>query len=100
MGYELRIIRPEQATPITLSEWLGVVETDAEMQREGVANAETAAGTVRYENPGLVKWKNTWFDFRRGKIFVKNPNAEDILKMKQLAAKLNAKVTGDEGEEY
>ena len=100
MGYELQITRDESAEPITLAEWPGVVEADPDMRRESAAEAPTSSGTVRYENTGLAQWNRTWFDFRRGRIFVKNPSKEAIAKMKQLATLLDAKVFGDEGEEY
>jgi hypothetical protein len=100
MGYELRIARAEPAAPITLDEWLAIVDADPQMQLEGAAEALTSSGTLRYESPGLAKCNSTWFDFRRGRIFVKNPSKDDIAKMKQLANLLNSKVLGDEGEEY
>jgi hypothetical protein len=100
MGYELRITRAEPAGPITLDEWLAIVDADPQMQREGAAESSASSGIIRYESPGLAKWNSTWFDFRRGRIFVKNPSEDDITKMKQLAHLLNSIVVGDEGEEY
>ncbi len=41
-----------------------------------------------------------WFDFRDGCISVKNPDEKILRKMHQIASQLDAKVLGDEGEEY
>ena len=115
MGYDVHITRAADWTdaegaPITLDEWLAVVHADPDMRLDGVAEASTPGGTVRYENNGLAVWTKysghevngnmAWFDYRRGRIVVKNPDEEIRAKMKQLAARLGAKVVGDEGEEY
>jgi hypothetical protein len=75
------------------------------MRLTGTAEAKTPDAVLRYENPGLAIWtkaphSGTWFDYRRGRIVVKNPDPEILAKMKQIAGKLRAKVIGDEGEEY
>jgi hypothetical protein len=46
------------------------------------------------------KPKTPWFDYRRGKIVVKNPDPETLMKMWQIAQALSANVQGDEGEIY
>jgi hypothetical protein len=86
------------------------VAADPEMRLDGFAEASTFEGTLRYDNKGLAVWTKysghnvngnmAWFDYRRGLVVVKNPDEEIRTKMKQLAAKLGAKVVGDEGEEY
>ena len=115
MGYDVHITRASdwteaESVPITLDDWLALVEADAEMRLDGYAAASTPEGTLRYENKGLVVWtkysrhdvngNRAWFDYRRGRVVVKNPDEEILAKMKQLAAKLGANVVGDEGEEY
>ncbi|MEO9593743.1 hypothetical protein, partial [Rhodopirellula bahusiensis] len=66
--------------------------------------------TLRTENEGLAVWteypgnedggNQAWFDFRHHAIVVKNPDQDILTKMLEIAARLNAKVIGDEGEEY
>ena len=40
------------------------------------------------------------FDHTEGRITVKNPDAEIIDKMRRIASALDARVVGDDGEEY
>ena len=115
MGYDVHITRASdwtesESAPITLDEWLTVVQTDPDMRLDGFAEAGTPEGMLRYENKGMAVWTKysghevngnmAWFDYRGGRIVVKNPDEEIRAKMKQLATKLSAKVVGDEGEEY
>ncbi|HUO10437.1 MAG TPA: hypothetical protein VM008_19175 [Phycisphaerae bacterium] len=111
MGYDLRITRKHHETevpPISLDEWIALVDADPELRLDGRAQVQAPDGSIiSYENPGLAIWTpngvphaGNWFDYRRGRIVVKNPDENTIAKMKQLAAKLQAKVIGDEGEEY
>jgi hypothetical protein len=110
MGYDVHITRASEwseseSSPISLEEWIALVAGDAEMRLTGVAEANTPDAVLRYENPGLAIWTRAphggiWFDYRRGRIVVKNPDPEILAKMKQIAEKLRAKVIGDEGEEY
>ena len=115
MGYDVHITRAahwseSESAPITLDEWLAVVNSDPEMRLDGVAHVATPSGTLRYTNPGLAVWTaysehgvdgtKVWFDHRLGMIVVKGPNEEIVGKMKRLAARLSARVFGDEGEEY
>jgi hypothetical protein len=86
------------------------VNSDPEMRLDGVAEVATPSGTLRYTNPGLAVWTAysehgvdgtmVWFDYRSGRIVVKGPNEEIVEKMKRLAARLNARVFGDDDEEY
>lgn len=117
MGYELHIVRNdacwrEQAGGgISLTEWSSLVADDETMRMEAVAEIELPDGTLlRYENEGLAVWsecvgnerggKQRWFDFRHNAIVVKHPDRDVLAKMLDIAAKLDAKVVGDEGEEY
>ena len=111
MGYDVHITRTEdwlesESAPITLEEWLGYIERDAEMAL--VRRAE--APGVTYESEGLAIWmgysKNqeggtqAWFDFRKGRVVVKNPDRELLRKMHAVASAFNARVQGAEGELY
>jgi len=87
MGYDIHITRgashhDSESAPITLDEWLGLVNSDPEMRLDGVAEATVRGGVVRYTNAGLAVWtayskhglkgNMAWFDHRRGQIIVKN----------------------------
>lgn len=57
------------------------------------------------EAPGLAVWSDCpggpcWFDYRGGRIVVKNPDDVVMTKMQQIAAHLGARVQGEEGEYY
>jgi len=41
-----------------------------------------------------------WFDWYLGRIVVKNPDAEIVGEMKQIANHFGAHIVGDDGEEY
>lgn len=72
----------------------------------GVAETDTPDGTLRYENRGLALWyrhpsgEKVWFDFRHGRVVVKNPDEPTIEKMLGVARGLGAHVVGDDGETY
>ena len=114
MGYDFHISRAaewseSESKPISLSEWKEYVASDPEF-RFDTAEATTPKGeTIRYVNEGLARWtprdgleegRMGWFDYRRGRIVVKNADQKTIEKMKQIAAFFEARVFGDEGEEY
>src|SRR6185369_2778601 len=98
------------SVPITMDEWTRYVSTDREMRLDGFAEVKSPDGkAIRYDNPGLTIWTAyskqgssgpAYFDFRNAAIVVKDPDAEILEKMKQIAVQLNANVIGDEGELY
>ncbi|MBZ5685415.1 MAG: hypothetical protein LAP86_10290 [Acidobacteriia bacterium] len=110
MGYDVHITRKIANGPeISLAEWTEYVKSDPEMRLDGFAQAANLKTdeTIRYENAGVALWTaysqkpNTpWFDYRRGKIVVKNLDPEILAKMWQIAQALSANVQGDEGEIY
>lgn len=112
MGYDLHITRRPrwfagEGQGISEAEWRAVVESDAEMRLTGSAEHELPGGGVlAYTNPGLAEWTGhpdeevVWFDYRRGNIVVKDPDDLTVVKMKELARRLNASVQGDDGESY
>jgi hypothetical protein len=61
---------------------------------------------LRYENPGLCRWRRhptgerIWLDLRHGDVVVKNPDEATIAKLLMVARALNARVQGDDGEIY
>jgi len=112
MGYDLHITRADNwfesdEKPISLTEWKDIINKDQSLRMDGVAETVLPDGTtMRYENDGLTIWlsgtddEHYYFDFRNGEIVLKNPDDYVIEKMKELAIKLNARVIGDDGEEY
>ena len=52
----------------------------------------------------FILWKkkefNVWLSYNKGKISSNYIEDDGISKLKEIAQKLNAKVVGDEGEEY
>jgi hypothetical protein len=94
-----------EASPIAESAWNQLVASDPDLEMTGVAEAETPDGVLRYENRGLAVWRHpsgekVWFDFRRGRVVVKNPDEATIEKMVAVARRLGARVVGDDGETY
>jgi hypothetical protein len=86
-----------------------VVQADPEMRLDGFAEATTSDGeTIRIESEGLSVWtaysghmkdgNMAWFDFRSGRVVVKNPDEEIRRKMYQIAQRLHGRIQGDEGE--
>ncbi|PJC66484.1 hypothetical protein CO018_01630 [Candidatus Beckwithbacteria bacterium CG_4_9_14_0_2_um_filter_47_11] len=56
------------------------------------------------KNSLIARWKNkdkiVWLVFRKGGITISRPDEEIIVKAKEIAVKLGAKVQGDELEIY
>lgn len=102
MGYYLYITRrknhfDEEGPSITDGEWQSLVEADPELSFSNDSNGPLFAtwnGDCKYPDP--------WFDYseRYGCIDTKNPDEKIIAKMLEIAARLNAKVQGDDGEIY
>ena len=112
MGYDVHITRKkewsdEDGPRITESEWKGYVASDPEMIVTGVAEHTNPQGeTIRITQPLLTEWRQhsscspVWFSYFEGSLTVKNPDEECLAKMRRVAAKLQARVQGDEGEFY
>lgn len=116
MGYDVHITRrgnwfDKNGSGIGIDEWKALVLSDPDMRLEGHASGVVGGGSIlRMESEGLAGWtayaeaassKNmVWFHFRRGNVIVKNPDGASLVKMWQLARKLDAKVQGDECEVY
>ena len=106
MGYDLQITRKpsqfDKSPDITLDEWLEVVENDPEL---------TWSALNRKTSPYMADWSGSgkypcWLDYSLASaystscLYSKNPTDEMIDKMVQIAKLLNAKVLGEEDEEY
>jgi hypothetical protein len=99
MGYDLHITRREywiddDGPSIALQEWQNYVAGDPDISTDA-------------ENPGPENYIVTlqsdrwplWWD-KRGEVFTKNPDDRLIAKMVAIAAKLDARVLGDDEEIY
>jgi hypothetical protein len=112
MGYDVHITRKkdwfdEDGPPITEDEWRAYVASDLEMIISGVAEHTNPQGeSIRLTHPLLTEWRRhssgsvVWFSYFEGNLTVKNPDDECIAKMRRVAARLQARVQGDEGEIY
>jgi hypothetical protein len=115
MGYDIHITRAEdwcdsETTPISLGEWTAYVTSDPEMRLDNSAEVEVDEHVLQHENAGIAVWTAftghgaggnlAWFSYSEGQIQVKNPDREILGKMLQIARRLDAKVQGDDGEEY
>ncbi len=116
MGYDFHITRAadwteSESAPILLDEWKAYVASDPDFRLDNFAEATTPQGTtIRYGNEGLAVWTAypkhgrdgniAWFDYRHGRIVVKNADSEIREKMKDLAKFFGGRVVGDDGEEY
>ena len=99
MGYNLYITRrtswPDDTGPeISASEWLALVDRDGELDLQP-ENGPHFANCRRAGEPA-----DQWLDWSEGGLFTKNPEKWLISKMIELAAELDARVLGEEGEEY
>ena len=99
MGYDVHITRAEDWSMndgvwITPEEWLETVRQDPEL--EIVSETEPYVAAWLQDPSGI----EIFFDLRRGNISTKNPTKEAIIKMGDIANRLQAKVQGDDGEIY
>jgi hypothetical protein len=106
-GYQVNIVKETGKGKIELTDWLNYANRDNEMRLDGFAEATNPLGEhVKIENEGITLWLahpenwSVWFDYRDGKIIVKNPDQESRMKMIDIAKKLGAVVKGEDGEYY
>lgn len=117
MGYDIHIVRnddfwdEEIGGGISLDEWSSYVAQDNTMRMDGTAEVDLPnESKLIIESEGLAVWtayaanevggNQAWFGFHNNAIVVKNPDQQILAKMLEIAASLNAKVLGDEGEQY
>lgn len=98
MGYVVFIERQED--PILLDEWRALCDCDPEMEWKSCAESTTSQGLQITLAGNFARWKGHWFEHRQGRIEVSNPTHKGISKMKLIAQALQARVVGEEGEEY
>ena len=92
-------------------EWLQYAERDITIRIDGRAEVVAPDGTrIWTESEGLAVWTEhpnnipgrgqAWLSFSGNSIVAKNPDYRLIEKMLKIADDLNARVIGDDGEEY
>ncbi|WP_413457235.1 hypothetical protein [Herbaspirillum huttiense] len=99
-GYELHITRKNHwadvAGPrITESEWQSYVQQDTAIQNDA-QNSRDAFIVSTDDGESF----SIWYNPRSGELSTKNPSDAAIEIMKKIAARLKAKVQGDDGESY
>jgi hypothetical protein len=94
MGYDLHITRKNDWTdeehPIAVDEWRQTIASDPRLVQDP-NDPDTAF---------LVDAQVEWLTWNRGTIYTKNPSERMVDEMIRLASNLNARVLGDDGEEY
>ncbi|HCS54979.1 hypothetical protein [Rubinisphaera sp.] len=117
MGYELHIVRNEEwwdeetGGGISFAEWSTLVDADVSLRMDSFAEVNLKDDMkLRIESEGLTVWteyagneeggNQAWFDFHENAIVVKNPDQDILVKMLEIAKALDAKIIGEEGEEY
>jgi len=101
MGYDVHITRAEQWSEnedavISLEEWERCVEEDPELIPDPDNGMPMAVWTAHPN--GAKAWP--WLSWQDGNITSKNPDDALLEKMLSIAASLDAKVQGDDGEVY
>jgi hypothetical protein len=79
---------------ITESEWQSYVQQDATIQNDARNSRDAFIVSVDGESFAI------WYNPRLGELSTKNPSDAAIEIMKKIAARLKAKVQGDDGESY
>ncbi|MGO4497346.1 hypothetical protein AB4114_15830 [Paenibacillus sp. 2RAB27] len=116
MGYNLNITRARSTfeakeNPITLEEWKAYVALDPELDLQEEISQRLPDGQVlTMRSIGMAVWihdgHDVMFRYSNGLISLPYPpygDAEDspyLPKIKSIASKLNARVLGDEQEEF
>lgn len=96
MGYDLHITRAQEwfdtaGHEIAAEEWLALVDAEPDL-----APAPEVGG------PYFAVWvgRDAWLSWSDGQVFTKNPDRALLARMVQIAARLDARIQGDEGEFY
>lgn len=104
MGYEIHITRRKHwahtgQPEITFAEWEAIVNSDPELEL-AMRNTDTVptANTVMMFDPSRSAIRVFWYS--DGAIWVKKPCTAVLIKMLDIAHKLNARVMGDDEEIY
>ena len=89
--------------PIPREEWLAYVEKDAELRRVTAAEVEANKPFVKADDAAWIERRGdgtervaAWFGYHKGYIDVRNPHAETLQKMADIAEHLKANVVDEE----
>lgn len=98
MGYDLHITRKEfwadEAGPgISFEEWTGHVKVDTDLEKDPLNGTHDFLYAKHPKEPAPLWWND-------GEIYTKNPDADMVRKLIEIAQQLGAKVQGDNGEQY
>jgi len=122
MAYLVYIVRQndynniEEESNISLKEWVDYINSDPELELTGGLQLDMPilldVTDIPYpleERTGYCEWMGhpradadtiPWFDFQYNNIVTEYPDKHTIGKMIKIAAALNARVRGDDGEYY
>lgn len=109
MAYELHVTRNDfskgiKALPISQEEVELLVKSDSSLLLRNGMVIKSSTGTTISVPGTFIVWNNgykdIWFRYSGKEIVATYLEADGIEKLKEIAQKLNAKVLGDEGEEY
>jgi hypothetical protein len=89
--------------PIPREEWLAYVEADEELRRVTAAEVEANKPFVKADDAAWIEQRGdgtdkvlAWFGYHKGLIDVRNPHAETLQKMADIAERLKANVVDEE----
>jgi hypothetical protein len=109
MGYDIHITRKanyfDEEPNISLEEWEAYAESDPMLSAEGTLTWRINGNLVEAKifevrKPGSRGHTAAVLFWYRGDVSAKNPSKAGIAHMASIAARLKAKVQGDEGELY
>ncbi len=108
MGYYVYITRmsfgaESEETLISIDEWRKYIDNDSELKINPTYNHRDDELEVFWFGEGGVSDDSEgvgWFCWGDGQINTKNPDHAHLRKMCQMASLLDARVLGEEGEEY
>ncbi|MBN1442715.1 MAG: hypothetical protein JXA90_08400 [Planctomycetes bacterium] len=100
MGYDIHITRASEwreneGAEIRAEEWLAVIDADAQLSPDPANGPYSALWTAHPEEK-----KDAWLDWYAGNVYTTNPDRHLVNKMLEIAARLEARVQGDENELY
>lgn len=105
MGYSLYIRRKDK--PITVEEWCDYINSDSSFTKTDVLKQENPFTGQCFEipSPDCGLWKSedakeVPFMYKNGEICVSSSEGDVGKKMVEVSKALNAKLVGEEGEEY
>lgn len=105
MVYNLHIVREDKTGDyITYDEVIKLVSKSKELELKDEMKIITPNKNEITIPGNYIVWKKkelyVWWNYNHGKISSSYINDDGIDKLKKVAQELNAKVVGDEGEEY